>query len=323
MSAKSNNFKIGIFVIAGLFILIVALFAFGARSAWEKKTTFETYVPGDVEGLSVSSPVKYRGVQVGKVTQIGFTWTEYPGHADAPYVVVRFQIRDEILPDPVEDDDGEKLKEVVKKGLRARVKGQGITGTSILSLEILDPRQNPPIEVAWQPRSFYIPSAESQFSQMLASIDKSLRSLEKLDFAELSHSLEHDLKGAGRLLDQLERVNIAALEANVNGLITDLKGSNGKLQELLSETQTSLKGMKLDVVASDADKLLSELRITVSKVQPILASLETGPFSETLVNARQATEQLNDLLRVLKQYPSGFIFGRAPLPATSIDHKRK
>jgi ABC-type transporter Mla subunit MlaD len=323
MSTKGNNFKIGIFVLIGLFILIAALFAFGARSAWQKKTSFETYVPGDVEGLSVGSAVKYRGVQVGKVTKIGFTWTEYPGHADTPYVVVQFQIRDEILPDPVEDDAGEKLKEVVKKGLRARVKGQGITGISILSLEILDPRQNPAIEVAWEPRNYYIPSAESQFSQMLASIDKSLRSLEKLDFAELSRSLDHDLKGAGRLLDQLERVNIARLEANADGLLTDLRASNDKLQKLLDQTQSSLKGMKLDVVAGDADKLLSELRVTVSKLQPILANLDTGPFSETLVNARQATEQLNDLLRVLKQYPSGFLFGRAPLPATSVDQKRK
>ena len=38
---------------------------------------FETYTTGDVDGLSVGSVVKLRGVAVGKVTEIGFSWNMY------------------------------------------------------------------------------------------------------------------------------------------------------------------------------------------------------------------------------------------------------
>jgi hypothetical protein len=76
-------------------------------------------------------------------------------------------------------------------------------------------------------------------------------------------------------------------------------------------------------VSSDADKFLAELRATVARIEPIIDSLDATPLTETLVNARQASEQLNELLRNLQQYPSGFLFGRQPKPAASVDSKRK
>ena len=67
MSAKTNDLKLGLFTLVGLGLLITGILAFGTWSAVEKKTLFETYVPGDVSGLSVGSAVEFRGVHVGKV----------------------------------------------------------------------------------------------------------------------------------------------------------------------------------------------------------------------------------------------------------------
>ena len=77
MSEKANQLRIGIFVVLGVAILLAALFLFGIRSAFQPTYTLETYVPTDVEGLSVGSVVKLRGVAVGKVTEIGFSWNMY------------------------------------------------------------------------------------------------------------------------------------------------------------------------------------------------------------------------------------------------------
>ena len=77
MSEKASQFRIGIFVTVGVAIVLVALFLFGIREAFQPKDMFETYVIGDVEGLSVGSVVELRGVAVGKVTQIGFSWNLY------------------------------------------------------------------------------------------------------------------------------------------------------------------------------------------------------------------------------------------------------
>ena len=72
MSAKVNNIRIGIFVLVAIFLLVVGLLAFGARSFFAIKTTYETAIVGEVDGLSVGSAVIFRGVPIGKVSLIDF-----------------------------------------------------------------------------------------------------------------------------------------------------------------------------------------------------------------------------------------------------------
>ena len=48
MSAKTNNIKIGIFVLLALALFIAGLLAFGAKSYFAPKTRFETAIPGEV-----------------------------------------------------------------------------------------------------------------------------------------------------------------------------------------------------------------------------------------------------------------------------------
>ena len=72
MSVKANPLRVGIFALSGAAILGAALFLFGIRSALQPKYQMETYVVGDVEGLSKGSDVKLRGVVVGG----GDPWTE-------------------------------------------------------------------------------------------------------------------------------------------------------------------------------------------------------------------------------------------------------
>jgi len=72
MSTTTNNFKLGLFTLGGVTLLILGILVFGARSYFESKSSFETYVEGDVSGLSVGSPVVLRGVLVGKVKRIDF-----------------------------------------------------------------------------------------------------------------------------------------------------------------------------------------------------------------------------------------------------------
>ena len=53
MSAKSNNIRIGVFVIIAVVILILGLLAFGARGFFETKTKFETLVRRERYAVSV------------------------------------------------------------------------------------------------------------------------------------------------------------------------------------------------------------------------------------------------------------------------------
>src|SRR5260370_35641438 len=109
-------------------------------------------------------------------------------------------MRDDVPRLPPGAARSEMLQAAIKRGLRARLKSQGITGTSLLSLEYLNPTENPPTLVPWRPKHIYIPAAPGQLVELLASIERSLRNVERLDFVALSQLLQSDLTLVGQVL---------------------------------------------------------------------------------------------------------------------------
>jgi phospholipid/cholesterol/gamma-HCH transport system substrate-binding protein len=318
MSAKTNNFKLGLFTLFGVGLFVIGILAFGTWSSLEKKSLFETYVPGDVSGLSIGSAVEFRGVRVGKVTHIAFSWNQYKDTQPGSVVVI-FEIKDDVFVTPMGSEWREQLQSAVEHGLRARMKAQGVTGTCIVSLEYLDPGDYPPIKFSWTPKNTYIPSAPGLFGDLLVSMQKALHRLEHLDVAALNHMAETDLKSVGRLLERVERVDIEGLGTNASSLLQEVRTSNAKIENLIDDADGTVKKLQLEKLTQDADALVRQLQDTISKLEPGLASLDFDSLNQTiesanqtLAQARQAIQNMNDVLNELKQYPSGFIFGRPP-----------
>jgi ABC-type transporter Mla subunit MlaD len=285
MSTTTNDFKLGLFTLCGLAILIAGILAFGARSYFEPTSTYETYIAGDVTGLAVGSAVELRGVKVGKVKRIGFSWNEYQ-ETTPTYIVVEFEMRDDVIPLPPGAARSEMVQSAIKSGLRARLKSQGITGTSILSLEDLNPADNPPVQVPWTPRHTYVPAAPGQFSELLASIEKSLHNVERLDFSNINQLVQGDLKSAGQVLDRMNQVDFGSLGTNANSLLT-------------------------------------ESRATVAQLQPALANLDFNALNQTLANAQRTLHDMDDVLAEIKNYPSGFLLGAPPPPVNEVQPPAK
>ena len=77
MSAQAHYFKIGVFMLSGITLAVLAVIILGAGALFKKKIMMETYFDESVQGLSVGAPLKYRGVTIGKVEHIGFVRNEY------------------------------------------------------------------------------------------------------------------------------------------------------------------------------------------------------------------------------------------------------
>lgn len=322
MSRPTNNFKLGIFTLVGLAFLVVALFAFGLRSYLQPTSAYETYIPGDVTGLSVGSPVELRGVTVGKVTGIDFSWIEYELSYPS-YIVVHFQMRDNITPRTANVSTNSLLEDAIQRGLRARVKSKGITGTCVLSIEYVDPVENPPAQVPWTPKSTYIPSAPSEFGELISSVQKVLHNVQNLDFTTLNKLLDGDLKSAGNLLDKAGEIDFGALGTNANVLLVDLRGSNAKLKTLLQDADDTVNKAQLQKVSADLDTLINQLQDTVTRLEPGLANIDFDALSQTLRSLHRTIDNLNATLSDLKQYPSGFLFGTPPPPVKNVEPSGK
>jgi ABC-type transporter Mla subunit MlaD len=311
MSAKTSNFKLGLFTLFGLGLLATGILAFGTWSAFEKKTLFETYVPGDVSGLSVGSAVEFRGVRVGKVTHIGFSWNEYQDRQLGGVVVV-FEIKDDVFVTPMGSGWREQLQAAIDRGLRARIKSQGVTGTCIVSLEYLDPAENPVAKFSWTPKRTFIPSAPGLLGDLLISLQKALHRLDHLDVTALTQLAQTDLKGVGRVLEQVERVDFENLSTNAAALLQDIQRSSAKLDNFIDDTDGTIKKLQLEKLAKDGDALVGQLSDTINKLEPGLTSVDFDSLNQTLARARQAMKDVDDVVQELKQYPSGFIFGKPP-----------
>jgi ABC-type transporter Mla subunit MlaD len=308
MSERAHEFKIGAFVLFGVALILAGLVAFAFSRDVEPVYHFETYVDGDVDGLSVGSAVKLRGVDVGQVTSIRFSWIDYPP-GNPRCVVIRFTIAKSQSPIAVGGDEGGKLQEAVSSGLRAVVQGQGITGTSILALKYVDPKAYPPLEFSWTPKTLYIPSAPSEFSQIITAVSRIMANLEKINFEALGATVQSKLD-----------------DLNTKGISDELQRTVVEARKAIAEINAELQSMKLADVGKNANVLLVGLQSTNDRLERTAGRLSTVDFrnlNDTLAGTREAVEQLNDVLGELKRYPAGFLFGEPPSPVPGLAKEKK
>jgi ABC-type transporter Mla subunit MlaD len=316
MSERVNELKVGTFVLAGLALILTGLVVFALRRNVEPTYEFETYVEDNVDGLSVGSAVKLRGVIVGSVTGIGFSWKEYPP-GNPRCVVIRFSIARSRSPILSGGDEDGQLNERLEKGLRAVVQGEGITGNSILALKYrTDPSRYPPMEFPWKPKSFYIPSAPSEFNQVLAAVNNTLASVEKIDFEAIGKSVE--LVGRD-VHEKLQGVDS-------RGISTELQRTLVEARSTVREMRAQLDGMHLQEVGKNANDLIVGLEGTNARLQQTASQFSNIDFRDlnaALAKTNDVANELNSVLEDLKAYPSGFLFGDSPAPASVLAKEKK
>jgi len=322
MSEKASQFRIGLFVIVGVAIVLAGLFVFGIRTAFQPTYMFETYATGDVDGLSVGSVVKLRGVAVGKVTEIGFSWNFYEVEQPA-CVVVRGSVQQRITPEQMRGDFETEVQKFVARGLRAVVQTEGITGSSIVALQTMDPAKYPPLEVPWKPKYTYVPSAPSQLGRLLASVDRTLSNLEQFDVGGLTKSLNRTLDTADAALRNLNQLDVKGISQNTNRAIGDADAAIREIKGLAEDARTDLRGMKLDAVGADAARLLNDLDARLATLIDKLSGIDVRSLNDTLAGTRDAARSLNEVLEQLKRYPAGFLFGGAPPPAPVLEKEKR
>src|SRR5262249_35288243 len=144
------------------------------------------------------------------------------------------------------------VKQGVAHGMRAMVKGQGVTGISILAIEEVEPLPAMP-ELDYTPQHIYIPSTPGQFTRMLESIEASLQNIQHLDFAGVGQGVTNVLAGVRKLTDKIDRLDLQSITTNVNEVLVEAKTTVGKVEDTLTEVRQSIKGMKLESVSQHAD----------------------------------------------------------------------
>ena len=312
MSQKPRYFRIGLFAVVALAILAGGLIAFGAGQMFRPRVYIETYVNGTVQGVDVGSPVKFRGVPIGRVSAINFTFNEYgaPSQVDRfNYVFILMEVDREMFPGMFDENLTSVIEKNVEQGLRARIEPQGVTGINYIEINyVTDPNQFPPLAVDWKPHYYYIPSAPGQLTNMLDSINSIMRQVEGLNIGGMSNSLT----------DLLANLNRAVTGADISKVSTDL-------QTLVGEFREAVKAANIGGVSEDARRLFEAARQMVdgleksnTQLREVLRNLEpatkiSGPQIRELVqNLTIASENFAQFSAELKRRPSLLLWGTPP-----------
>ncbi len=324
MSERANYFKIGLFVLCGAVIAVVGMLALGAGSLLQKKFFAESYFEESVQGLDIGSPIKFRGVQIGRVETITLVGAEYP--TDKRYVLVRFSLYQDAVGALSQAAVKRFVDSEVEKGLRVRLAFQGVTGAAYLEADYLEAERAPWLSIDWQPNYPFLPSAPSTITRYSEAIDGILKNIEQIDIQAIASGLEKALNAMNGFM---EKAQVGEIGQQSVLLLTELRATNQRLErmvkraeapvdDILQELPATVRNLnrlaaQLNALAGDLPENIAPLGPTLRRLNGLLAA-EQQTIEETLDNIQQVSENLRDITDDARRYPSRMLLGAPPPP---------
>lgn len=329
-----TQFSVGLLVVVAFGLIIgFTLFLTGDRLR-NRGEIFETYIRESVQGLEVGASVRFRGVAVGRVTEIGLVSARYRRPEGVAFagafqlVLVRFAVQMNLV------GEVPTVAEAVALGLRARLSSQGLTGVGYIELDFNDPNRFPMPQLLWTPETQFVPSIPSNIAQVQDSATMLLQRLESVDLQGIVGNLSALLADARAQLAQGGDIQVLLSDASqvmrsVRTTVdtTDLPAVAEELRRAVGAAQALLTGRELQQVISQGSAAMGELRTAASRLPASINQLEAGlrtargatldvqaDLVPILRDLRAMTANLRDVTEALRRSPSQTLLGGPPPP---------
>jgi phospholipid/cholesterol/gamma-HCH transport system substrate-binding protein len=326
MSQKANPTLIGAFVFGAAAIALGAVIFLGIANLFVKKQSYVTYFNQSVSGLSIGSNVKYKGVTLGKVTQIVL---EFEGEGKPASVKVVYEIDTSAIITrlnlPIDFSRRDAYMRAVASGLRAKLEFESIiSGQLFISLDIYKDAkpavmQNDPRDVAY----FEIPSQPSDIDTIVANLTKAISNLGNVDFLAISKDFQSLIASIKEKVESLELEKLGPSLTRTSDSIHDLvtgeqiKGTLKSIQGSFDQLTDTLK--RMDPSVDNLKPTLDEAKATLANLQTSTAELARllKPDSSlryqldgSLSQINAAAESIQRLSEFLQRHPNSILFGR-------------
>jgi paraquat-inducible protein B len=329
VKTKFSPAVIGLFVLGSFILLLVALFSFGGVNFFSKPERFTVYFDESVHGLDLGSPVKLRGVRVGRVVDLNLRYV--PARNKSVVAVVCELSRNLISDDKgeiIDVSDRDQLQRLVDRGMRAQLGVVGLaTGLLYVELDFFDPGLYP-AKASGELVSKYteMPAVPSAIAEFQANLTGILNDVKKIDFAALAAEVK------GLLADTRKKIN----DMDTGALVAEWTKAGTAVQELAAsaEIKQTLVNMgeasaKLNAILSGFEKdgpSPEQLSAIVAEAKQAMGSFTaTAMTMQRFVNAQQhlgddaakafvrlgeAAAAVQQLADYLERNPNALITGR-------------
>jgi len=297
MESRFSYTLVGIFVLLfGAALVGVVFWLYAGGQYQHRYSRYHAYFDESVAGLNLNAPVKFRGVAVGRVEEIGLA----PDRSGRVLLVLSL---DETAP--------------VKEDTVATLRMQGLTG--LVQVELSGGSADSPVLKAKPPQKFpVIATRPSLMTRLDAAVTSVLANLNKT------------AENVNALTDEEMRRSLKRAFANVETTTRVLAEQMPVLEETLkSAAATSAEvgrlAKRLNQTAGAVEKMADDIAKTSGATRGVLEDARSGfnQFgSQTLPEVNALVVEMRDLAGSLKrvsseleQNPSGLLFGRpAPTP---------
>jgi len=326
---KLSPATVGAFVIGACALGVIALLSFGGMSFLSKPQRFVVDFDESIHGLDLGSPVKLRGVRVGRVADLGVRFDAENGRAMASVIC-------ELNRDTVKDSQGEPLnlssraalEELVAQGLRAQLGVIGLaTGLLYVELDFYEGGGTTPSPEKLGSRYANVPALRSTISELQASVGDILANLREVDLAALSGELIALSASVRSQVDTLDLASLSAEWAEAGAALNALVSSPEAAQFFVSldETLADLRGVlarldtQLETNGAGLDQTLAEARTALegfgaaSRAAEQLITAPSGlgeEATEALRRLSAAASSIERLADMLEENPRALLFGK-------------
>jgi len=233
---RASYAKIGFTVMLGLAAIVATLIYIGGAGGSDDVFYLETYNDKSVNGLSVGSPVSFRGVKVGEVCEINFVGNKYDVSGldnQRVYILMAISRRLVGFSRPDEHERDGYFEKMVKDGLRATVTASGITGLARIEFDLCRDAAPPP-RITWKPRYRYVPAGVSLLDSFSDSATKVMNQINKMNIASVWSNINSSVESLARVTDGM-RVMVETHQPSVDRLMENAADASASLKAAAAE----------------------------------------------------------------------------------------
>jgi paraquat-inducible protein B len=273
---KANPAAVGAFVVGAIVLLVIGIVALGGANLFAETVRYVLYFEASVNGLTVGSPVKVQGVEIGEVLEVNALADASKGEVLNEVVIEVDRSRFKRTGD---QDQVRTTEFLIEKGLRGRLETQSIvTGQLYIGLGF---HPDTEVRLAEIPSEYdEIPTIPSFSAEVTDTLRKFLDRLEDAPIAEIMVGLDSTLEGISDIVNS-----------------PDLKAAVAQLDDTVKDARSAI---------NQADATLASVNSAVEPDSDVRYQLSVA--LDELAGAARAIRLLADYI---ERNPNSVVFGRA------------
>ena len=269
---KSKYIKLGIFIVAGLALFVIALFYIGSKENLFTKT-FNVYsIFPNVSGLTQGNSVQFAGINVGTIQSIEIIATD------------KVKVNMNIV---------SNVKKFIKKDSEASINSDGLVGNKVLAITS-GSVNSPSIEDGDSVHSI----TPVSIGDIVKNLNESTKGAEQIskDLAEIVSKVNNGEGTLGKLINNSDIFN------SLDSLMNSFSGSSANINKILAQASTTIELVtndirdlqgSIDTITRNVSGITTKINSSQSLVGTLLTdTVFANNIKGVLTNANQTTANL-------------------------------